>query len=143
MTRGGKSITIWSMAENVIPGRVREFIIENIDSVAELEALLLLRQEPQARWTVPALAGRLYTSPEQAEEVMAKLHLRGLSEVNDDTPPSYRYQPASAQLDGVVGELSEAYSRYLIPVTNLIHSKPRTRIRQFADAFKLGKRRSE
>ena len=34
--------------------------------------------------------------------------------------------------------LAEHYKRHLIPITNLIHAKPR-RIRQFADAFKLKK----
>ena len=38
----------------------------------------------------------------------------------------------------MVALLAEHYKRHLIPITNLIHAKPR-RIRQFADAFKLKK----
>jgi hypothetical protein len=38
----------------------------------------------------------------------------------------------------IVERLAVLYARYLIPVTNIIHSSPRT-IRAFADAFKLRK----
>jgi hypothetical protein len=40
----------------------------------------------------------------------------------------------------MIARLADVYARHLIPVTNLIHSKPR-RIREFADAFKLRKDR--
>jgi hypothetical protein len=43
----------------------------------------------------------------------------------------------------MVGEVVEAYSKYLIPVTNLIHSKPQTRVQQFAEAFKLRKQEDD
>ena len=35
--------------------------------------------------------------------------------------------------------VAELYARYLIPVTQLIHAKPLTRVQEFADAFKLKK----
>ena len=37
----------------------------------------------------------------------------------------------------MVVRLTKIYSQYLIPVTNLIHSKPQTKVQKFADAFKL------
>ena len=41
----------------------------------------------------------------------------------------------------LVGRLARFYGTHLIPVTNLIHGKPVSRIREFADAFKLRKDR--
>jgi hypothetical protein len=38
-----------------------------------------------------------------------------------------------------VNQVAACYAKYLIPVTNLIHTKPRTRVQEFADAFKLRK----
>ena len=35
--------------------------------------------------------------------------------------------------------LAEIYAKHLVPVTNLIHSKPKPRIQEFADAFRLRK----
>jgi hypothetical protein len=50
----------------------------------------------------------------------------------------FRYAPQSGELSRVVNLLANSYRHHLIPITNLIHAKPR-RLRQFADAFKLKK----
>jgi hypothetical protein len=57
----------------LIPEDVAQFIIEKIDSVAQLEALLLLRDNPQQQWDVAAVAKRLYIDDEQAGKVLARL----------------------------------------------------------------------
>ena len=128
------------MAKRLIPEGVREFIAENIDSIAELEALLLFRRESDAGWSTASLAERLYASTEQTEEAIAKLCSLGLVDVLETDPLTYHYQPSSTELDGMVSDIAETYSKYLVPVTNLIHSKPHSRIQQFADAFKLRKK---
>jgi hypothetical protein len=56
-----------------------------------------------------------------------------------DVPDSYRYHPASSALAEMVDHVATLYAKYLIPVTHLIHTKPRTRVQEFADAFKLRK----
>jgi hypothetical protein len=57
----------------LIPEDVAQFIIEKIDSVAQLEALLLLRDNPQQQWDVAAVAKRLYIDDEQPGKVLARL----------------------------------------------------------------------
>ena len=47
----------------------------------------------------------------------------------------YTYD-CSEELHQKVDRLAETYRLFLIPVTNLIHAKPRN-IRQFSDAFKF------
>ncbi|WP_284735500.1 hypothetical protein [Dongia deserti] len=118
-----------------IPADLRDFILRYIDSVAHLEALLLLRANPQTSWDVPAVAARLYTSEAQAGEVLAQLCGEGLIASENDL---YRYAGQSAETLAMIDRLAEFYSKQLIPITNLIHGKPR-RIRQFADAFKFRK----
>jgi len=130
------------MARNPVPESVREFIANNIDSVAELEALLLMRRDPQTGWSTTALAERLYIGEEQAGETAAKLRSLNLAAATGSDPVEFQYRPSSPELDEAVGRVAEAYSQYLIPVTNLIHEKPHSRVQQFADAFKL-KRRDE
>lgn len=56
-----------------IPEDVAQFIIEKIDSVAQLEALLLLRDNPQQQWDIAAVAKRLYIDDQQADKVLARL----------------------------------------------------------------------
>ena len=125
------------MADDLIPEDVKQFIFDKIDSVAELEGLLLLRRNPDTEWKTEALAQRLYTSWQQAENVLTHLHLQGFLAFKEGKSPTYHYQPNSPELAEMVERVAEIYSNYLIPVTNLIHSKPQIRVQKFADAFKF------
>ena len=58
------------MADDLIPDDVKEFILENIDSVAQLEGLLLLRGNPEASWSVEEIARRLYIDQKQITEIL-------------------------------------------------------------------------
>lgn len=127
------------MGNDFIPGDVEEFIRKRIDSVAQLEALLLIRSDPDAEWSVVVLAGRLYTSEKQAVESVERLHNDGLLIRKAGSPPLYQYQPNSAELREMVDRVAEAYATHLVPITNLIHSKPTTRVQEFADAFRWRK----
>ena len=128
------------MADDLIPDDVKQFIIEKIDSVAELEGLLLLSRNPQTEWSVESLAQRLYASEQQTEEALARLYSLNFLAATEGEPVTYRYQPGSPKLAETVDRLAEIYSKYLVPVTNLIHSKPQTKVQQFADAFKFRKK---
>jgi hypothetical protein len=46
------------MTGEFIPEGIAQFIVEKIDSVAELEALVLLRNNPKDEWSARALASR-------------------------------------------------------------------------------------
>ncbi len=123
-----------------IPDSIAQFIIEKIHSVAQLEALLLLRS-PEERWTVQALARRLYITEEETAELLSYLCAQGFAAPVEGAPPEYHYQPSSAELREMLDQVAEIYSKHLLPVTNLIHSKPKARIQEFADAFKFRKDR--
>ena len=125
------------MADEPIPEELRDFILKYIDSVAHLEALLLLRANPNETWDVANTAKRLYIGDQQTGEVLARLCVDGLVTREGDV---YRYAGQPSDLLTMVDRLAEAYSRNLIPITNMIHAKPR-RIREFADAFKFRKDR--
>jgi hypothetical protein len=123
------------MADDPVPKHLRDFIARYIDSVAQLEALLLLRSNPAERWGIEPVANRLYVAPGEALEILDRLCRDGL--LNSDNGV-FRYDCAVQELRQTVDELAETYRRQLIPITKLIHAKPR-RIRAFADAFKFTK----
>ena len=123
------------MADDPIPADLRDFILRYIDSVAHLEALLLLRANPETAWGAAAVAARLYSSAEQADEVLAQLCDEHLLVCENGL---YRYGGQPPENIAMIDRLAASYAKQLIPITNLIHSKPR-RIRQFADAFKFRK----
>ena len=123
------------MGQAEIPDDVRRFISQYIDSVGELEALLLLRAFPGEAWELGKVARRLYISETEAARILARLCGSGLLVRTDEI---YRFECRTEELERVVDELAELYARHLIPITNLIHAKSR-RIREFADAFRLRK----
>jgi hypothetical protein len=127
------------MLDSPIPTDVREFILRNIDSIAEVEALLLLRGEPAICWNAATVATRLYITEAVASKSLEKLHALGVAVRGDDG--ASRYECASDDLKASVDRLVDSYRRYLIPVTNLIHTKSASRVRQFADAFNFTKKR--
>jgi hypothetical protein len=127
------------MSEEPIPHDVKQFINESIDSIAQLEALLLLRGSPHKEWSAQDVAKRLYIGEQETVPLLVRLIAEGLVIVNGDRPPLYQYHPDSDDLALLADRLAETYSKHLVPVTNLIHSKPRTRVQEFADAFKLRK----
>jgi len=126
------------MAE-VIPEPVRRFLSVNIDSIAQLEALLLLRRHPDQKLTAEAIAEQLYVSPVDAEALLNKLVSRALILADDSGPPVFQFNCKNEQLVHDVDRVAHAYAKYLIPITNFIHHKPSQGLRDFADAFKLKK----
>jgi hypothetical protein len=127
------------MSNNFIPDDVARFILERIDSVAQMEALLLFRSHPTQEWSGEELAKRLYISEKQTADLMSGLCTHEILVAISSEPPKYRYQPGSKELQLMVDRVTEIYSKHLVPVTNLIHSKPITRVQEFADAFKFRK----
>jgi hypothetical protein len=120
---------------DLIPAELTQFLVSRIDSIAQLEALLLVRSESATPWSAREAAKRLYVSEQNAAVILAHLANHGLLTQEADR---YRFAPHSEELSKMVDLLAEHYRRHLIPITNLIHDKPR-RIREFADAFKLKK----
>ncbi len=123
---------------DLIPEDLRDFILRHIDSIAQLEALLLLRRNLSEAWTAEVGARRLYISEAEATNALDQLCESGLLTCDEGR---YRFDPQSDEQRQMVERLAESYSRHLIPVTNLIHGKPR-RLREFSDAFKIRKERS-
>lgn len=117
-----------------IPDAVRRLIAERIDSVPELEAVLLLRENRDRAWTAEDAGKRLYVSTVVAAHLLHSLAEREFFLEADGT---WRYGPASQDLAATVDLLAVTYARHLVAVTHLIHSKPSQNVRDFAEAFRL------
>jgi hypothetical protein len=124
------------MPGSPIPRHIDQFIASHIDSVGELEALLLLRASG-APLEAAQIAQRLYTGETETIEMLNRLCRGGLLVCSGKV---YKYECRTEELARMVDELAELYRHQLIPITNRIHAKSR-RIRQFADAFRFKKDR--
>lgn len=125
------------MAEQAISERVRAFVAQQIDSVVQLEALLLLHAHPQKEFEPADVARELRIDAAWAEPQLLELCRKGLLKCNEASTRLFRYAPASPELDATVSDLAQAYATRRVTIISLIFSKPPNPIRSFAEAFRL------
>ena len=116
---------------------MRRLIADHIDSVEQLEILLLLYQHPERSWTEASVARELRISAMSAGDRLNDMARAAILSKVQGTEGEYRYAPESPQLAEAVAGLAAAYSERRVTVINLIFSKPVDKIRTFADAFRL------
>lgn len=125
--------------EEGISPEVRAFIAGQIESVVQLEMLLLLHTDPLRAWSADELAKELRIEPAWAGAQLLLLAQRGLLSVADSNGASYRYGPNTPELAQAVDGLAKAYTDRRVTVISLIYSKPVDTLKTFADAFRLRK----
>lgn len=124
-----------------IPEDVGRFIVEKIDTVPHLEALLLLWESAPKSWSAEEIAVRVYVAPERALALMqdlARLHLLTSEEQSEER---HRYDASWDETGVVMQKVAATYRRHLVRVANLIHSKASPAVRDFARAFQFKKDR--
>lgn len=122
-----------------IPEEVQRFLVDHIDSIAELEAVLILREHRDQSWPCGLVADRIYSSEEVTGGLLVKLANRGFLTADGTTPGSFRYAPRNQEMARLLDQLAEVYAKYLVPVTDLVHKKSRRNIQGIAEAFKFKK----
>ena len=118
-----------------LSAETQRFILLAVPSVPYLEAMLLLRGAPQLGWDAQQIARRLYLSEKAAHGLLDQLYAAGVVSESGDGPGSFCYSPQTEHMRSMIDGLADIYSRNLIGVSNLIHSKTNMKARQFADAF--------
>ncbi|WP_291846400.1 hypothetical protein [Bradyrhizobium sp.] len=104
--------------DTYVPGDVRDFILKHIASVAQLEALLLIWSSPEERWELLDIAARIYTSEAETAKALEGLSAGGIVICMNGV---FRLN-VSADVE-MIRRIQEVYARYLIPVTDIIHSQ--------------------
>jgi hypothetical protein len=125
-----------------LPEDVRQFLLRYIDSVEQLEVLLLLCGSPSTAWSPEAVAQALYSNPTSVAYRLAMLQRHELIAAADP-PSSYRYQPGHPALHEAVTRVAEMYKQRRVAVITFIASKPMANVRAFSDAFRLRKKDPE
>jgi predicted transcriptional regulator len=121
--------------------QVYTFVLEQIETVPHLEALLLLWNSRPQPWTVDNLAHRLYISLDAVNVLLQDLVSRKLVVRVSGSPEGYRYNSASLEQDEFMSNLDSTYRRETVRISTIIHSKPSSSVRDFARAFRLTRER--
>ena len=118
---------------------VIRFIYERIDSVPNLEALLLIRSSKPQNWSADELAQRLYIDHNVALNLLQDLSRKNLIAKTAKAPERYFYAPASPEIDTLIEAVHAKYRAETVMVSNMIHRKASLAVRDFADAFRFTK----
>jgi hypothetical protein len=128
------------MSPEEIPDDVFAFIEQRIDSVPQLEALLLLWGDPTRAWSTPELAARIYVELDVAARVLEALERRQLARVSPEPGERYVYDPAWDASGKQMTRIAEAYRRHVVLIATFIHSGASPAVREFARAFDFKKK---
>ena len=126
--------------QDEIPPDVRAFIAEYLDSVVQLETLLMLHGAPGQEWEAEDVARDLRIDRTWADGQLVGLCEQGLAACSDAREGGgrrYRYAPASAEVRAAVDGLARAYAERRVTVISLIFAKPADNLRAFSDAFRI------
>lgn len=116
---------------------VLRFLRSSIKSVWALELLLVMRRAGTRIWTIDELTQELRSNRTLVADIAAAFVKSGL--LDEPASGTFRYQPASSELDDLVQKLDRLYAERPLALIKEIVSAPNERIQSFADAFKLKK----
>jgi len=117
---------------------VDSFILNEIESVPHIEALLILRNRRSESFSIEQIAAQLYIPPESAQNILQDLVRRALVTSLSEEDSRYQYS-SSPEREALMQEVEITYQRELVRVANMIHSKASNAVRDFARAFRITK----
>lgn len=124
-----------------VPDRqqVDRFIVDEIDSVPQLEALLLFWNSRPKAWSCESMAKALYVSHEISRDILTHLAQRHLIVEVEGSRGEFALNADSDEKERLLASLDAIYRRELVRISNMIHTKASRGVRDFADAFRLKK----
>jgi hypothetical protein len=120
---------------NPLDPDVRRFLAAHVDSVEQLEVILLLRAEPARWWTDADVSTALRTAPASAAGRLRDLAARGILAAGAE---GFRYAPGESDMATVIDRVAAAYRDRRVTVIATIYARPPDAVRELARAFRVG-----
>jgi hypothetical protein len=132
------------MADGDLPPDVQLFLHDQIDSLEQLECLLLLYRRREDIWSAPDVSRELQLSEPVAEEALRALCERGLLAIAS-VPEQFRYAPSSAGVAELVERIAAVHAEQRAALMRLLTANAIQRLRaralgMFSGALVSGKR---
>jgi hypothetical protein len=122
----------------VISPRIQDFLKLYVDSISQLEVLILLAENAPRSWTCEEVNARLRGNANHTEKHLESLRLKGFLSY-EPQGKIYDFKPQSAEHETTIMELTHLYIPFKNTIISLIYEKPIQKIQSLADAFKLKK----
>jgi hypothetical protein len=118
------------------------FLQAVIPTVDTAELILLLGSEPATRWDIATIVARLASTvvldAREALALLGDLESSGLAV--RDADDRWQYRPQTEELGANVELLRRAYAERPVTLVRIIYSLRNSRIKSFAEAFRIWKR---
>ena len=124
------------MEREELPEDVVRFIDDYVDTVPQLEALLLIWETAPRPWSAAPLAARVYVPPDEARRILQHLE-RARLVVADPAGGDGFVFAADHPESALIVHVARVYRSQLVRVAAMIHSKGSPAVREFARAFKI------
>ena len=112
------------------------FVQASVPSVQAAELLVVLHNQPERWWDAPELVAQAGGLAEaEALRLLELFKTRGLLAAGPDKRVQFR--PANPYIGAQAAKLAQAYLERPVTLIRMIYALRDTRIRSFADAFKL------
>lgn len=119
-----------------VPREVSVFLRDHVQSITQLDLLLLLHGAAGRPWTAAHVAAELRVPERFVTGQLVDLARAGVLTGGDDEPPTWRID-RSGPYTAVVDELADVVRRRKRAVQDLILSAPSSDVQLFSDAFRL------
>jgi DNA-binding IclR family transcriptional regulator len=130
-----------AMEKQNISETLKSFIREQIQTVSRLEVLLLLHQHRPRAVSAGEVANGLGFDQDSVEAQLAALEAIGLVIHSDSRKTRYKYYPRNASFGALVDHLAMNYATQRVSILSLLMSEHPDRIRLFAEAFRIIRRK--
>jgi hypothetical protein len=125
------------VSEKAFSEELEKFIAAEINSLEQLEILLLLSGNPHKWWTAAGVYDVVKSSVQSVRDRLEEMVLRGILRKEDESELRYQFGPKNDAIWKVTSELRDAYKERSVKVVQAIYSKPPDAVQEFARAFRL------
>lgn len=123
--------------------KLKSFVSTYIDSVEQLQVLILLLEDSGKAWTVNEIAQRLRSVDSSIAKRLDDLYARKVMQRKASDPSEYTFELILPEFRDVIYELSTVFKTRPYKVVDLIYGRPKEAIRAFADAFNFKKEKGK
>lgn len=125
------------MSERIFSEDLEKFIAAEINSLEQLEILLLLSGNPHKWWTANGVYDVIKSSVQSVQDRLDEMVHRGMLRKETDSEVRYQFGPTNEDVWRITSELRDAYKERSVKVVQAIYSKPPDAVQEFARAFRL------
>jgi hypothetical protein len=126
-----------SVADADLSAEIKQFLRTHIQSLEQLEILSAMRAQRDREWTAAAIYEVILSNEKSIGARLAQFEGSGLIVSTGGTPPAYRYEPRTAELEAGAQATIQAYRDRRVLVTETIFRPDFDPAKSFADAFRF------